>query len=146
MARALDRAARLVQLALDEWTVVVRAAILDRIQRAGAVEHADLEVLPFDQADFAWLQVLDGAHFDDLGHGLNPSAEIGFAAKANPPLVNRHASRSKTGPGLPLRCSRGSPAPTPPRARARRPEHLQRQQRALHPRRGDVDPEQLEQE
>src|SRR4051795_3249383 len=40
--RALDRAGASVELALGEGAVVVRAAVLDRIERAVAVEDADL--------------------------------------------------------------------------------------------------------
>src|SRR5918998_3997560 len=43
---AFDRAGRLIELPVDELAVVVGAAILDRQELAGAVEHADLEVLP----------------------------------------------------------------------------------------------------
>src|SRR5215204_5989342 len=49
VARALDGAALLVQLALDQLPVVVRAPVLDREERAGAVEDADLELLPLDE-------------------------------------------------------------------------------------------------
>src|SRR3954447_22106228 len=49
VARALDRALVRVQLALDELPVVVRAAVLDRVQRAVAVEYADLEVVQLDE-------------------------------------------------------------------------------------------------
>src|SRR3712207_8616275 len=45
-----DRARVLVELTLDEGAVVVRAAVLDREDLAVAVEDADLEVLPLDQA------------------------------------------------------------------------------------------------
>src|SRR5687768_2492838 len=46
--RALDRAGVLVELALDEVAVVVRATVLDRAQLAAAVDDGDLQVLPFD--------------------------------------------------------------------------------------------------
>src|SRR3954465_7615878 len=49
MARALDRALVRVELALDELPVVVRAPVLDRVQRAVAVEYADLEVVQLDE-------------------------------------------------------------------------------------------------
>src|SRR6185503_6647242 len=45
--RALDPAALLVQLAIGQRPVVVRAAVLDREELACAVEDPDLEVLPF---------------------------------------------------------------------------------------------------
>jgi hypothetical protein len=44
----------------------VRAAVLDREQLATAVEDADLEILPFDQAMVAGRELLDGA---DVDHG-----------------------------------------------------------------------------
>src|SRR5919199_3925595 len=65
---ALDRAPVLVELALDERPVVVRAAVLDREDLAVAVEDPDLEVLPLDQAHRAGRQLGDGADVDDLGH------------------------------------------------------------------------------
>src|SRR5690606_13836151 len=67
--RALDRACLLVEHAVDERPVVVRAAILDRVDGAGAVEDADLEVLPFDQAHRAGRKLSERAHGDGLGHG-----------------------------------------------------------------------------
>src|SRR5919112_3753161 len=45
VARALDPAMLLVQFALGERPVVVRAAVLDGEQLAAAVEDPDLEVL-----------------------------------------------------------------------------------------------------
>src|SRR3954451_4414496 len=50
VAGALDGAVLGVQLPLGERTIVVRAAILEREQLAVAVEDADLEVLPLDDA------------------------------------------------------------------------------------------------
>jgi hypothetical protein len=44
----------------------VRTAILDRIEGAAAVEHADFQVLPLDQASLAGLELVYGADFDDL--------------------------------------------------------------------------------
>ena len=55
-----------VDLALEQAAVVVRAAVLDRQQLAGAVEDPDLEVLPLDQAVLAGRQFLNGA---DVDHG-----------------------------------------------------------------------------
>jgi hypothetical protein len=66
-----DSAGLRVELAFDQRTVVVRAAILDRVDGAGAVEHADLEILPLDQALAAGRELAQGADFDDLGHALN---------------------------------------------------------------------------
>src|SRR3954471_12924106 len=48
VTRALDRAVVRIHLALDELPVVVRAAVLDRVHRAVAVEYADLEVVQLD--------------------------------------------------------------------------------------------------
>src|SRR5918995_6059212 len=44
-----DHAVGVVELAVDELAVVVRAAILDGEELATAVDHADLEVLPLDE-------------------------------------------------------------------------------------------------
>src|ERR1700750_2634819 len=49
VTRALDRALVRVELALDEIAVVVRAAVLDRVQPPVAVEYADLEVVQLDE-------------------------------------------------------------------------------------------------
>src|SRR5215217_3891451 len=72
VARALDGAALLVQLALDQLPVVVRAPVLDREERAGAVEDADLELLPLDEPVLARGQLLFGADVDD-GAQIRPS-------------------------------------------------------------------------
>src|SRR5436305_13828174 len=48
--RALDRAGGGVELALGERPVVVRAAVLDRVIGAVAVEDADLDPVVLDQA------------------------------------------------------------------------------------------------
>src|SRR6185295_19178869 len=53
VAGALDRAAGGVELALGERPVVVRAAVLDRVQGAVAVEDADLGAVLLDQAHLA---------------------------------------------------------------------------------------------
>src|SRR5687768_1400924 len=45
-----DRAVLVVELALDQLAVVVRATILDGEDLATAVDHADLEVLVLDEA------------------------------------------------------------------------------------------------
>src|SRR6476646_7278496 len=66
VARALDRAGGLVELALGERTVVVGAAILDRVQRPVAVEDADLAPVVLDQAHCARRQ-LGGRADGDLG-------------------------------------------------------------------------------
>src|SRR5436853_7884575 len=83
VARALDRALVRVELALYQLAVVVRAAILDRVQRAVAVEHADLEVVQLDEALLAGGKILDGA---DVVHGAHKirSWRYGFY-RARPP-------------------------------------------------------------
>src|SRR3954454_17657443 len=75
VARALDRAVLRVQLALDEFAVVVRAAVLDRVQRAVAVEYADLEVVQLDESLLAGPEILHGT---DVEHGAheNPILEV----------------------------------------------------------------------
>jgi hypothetical protein len=65
VARALDRALLLVEVALRERSVVVRAAVLDREDLALAVEHADLEVLPFDDALGTGRELFERADVDD---------------------------------------------------------------------------------
>src|SRR4029079_5617236 len=57
VARALDRAGVLVELALGERPVVVRAAVLDRVQRSVAVEDPDLAAVVLDQAHRAGRQL-----------------------------------------------------------------------------------------
>src|ERR1700750_1535157 len=53
VARALDRAGGRVELALGERPVVVRAAVLDRVEGAVAIEDADLHPVVLDQAHAA---------------------------------------------------------------------------------------------
>src|SRR5262245_21528371 len=53
VARALDRAGGRVELALGQRPVVVGAAVLDRVQRAVAVEDADLPPVVLNQAHLA---------------------------------------------------------------------------------------------
>src|SRR5215469_8373775 len=66
VAWALDRAGGRVELALGQRSVVVGAAVLDRVQRAVAVEDADLAPVVLDQAHLARLQF--GCRADgDLG-------------------------------------------------------------------------------
>src|SRR5947209_6561038 len=87
----------------------MRTAVLDRVEGPGAVDHADLQVLPLDQPYLAWLEVLDGADFDDLRHATNPSAAIGFGQGASRrPLRARRRPRPRL-----LRAAR---LPPPPRA------------------------------
>jgi len=69
VAGALDGAGALVELTLGERAVVVRAAILDRVELAATVEHADLEVLPFDDAPGAGRELGEWADVDERdGH------------------------------------------------------------------------------
>src|SRR3954466_9282517 len=49
VARALDHAVLLVELAVHQLAVVVRAAVLDGEDLATAVDDADLEVLELDE-------------------------------------------------------------------------------------------------
>src|SRR6476661_6455795 len=66
VARALDRAGCGVHRAVEKLAVVVRAAVLDRVQRAAAIEDADLEVVPRDEAMLAGWELVNGADVDDL--------------------------------------------------------------------------------
>src|ERR1700742_1607092 len=62
MTRALDGAGGGVELALGERPVVVRAAVLDRVDRAVAIENADLHPVVLDKALRARRQLGHGAH------------------------------------------------------------------------------------
>src|SRR5215207_9552732 len=64
--RALDPAAPLVQFALCQRPVVVRAAVLDGDDLASAVEDPDLEVLPLHQASCAGRKLVERADVDDV--------------------------------------------------------------------------------
>src|SRR5215211_6735095 len=64
VARALDRTGFLVELALDQVAVVVRAAVLDREDRAAAVEDADLELVPLDELALARRELVESADVD----------------------------------------------------------------------------------
>src|SRR3954453_9022132 len=77
MTRTLDGAGLRVEIAVRKRPVVVRAAVLDRVDRAAAVEHADLEILPFDQLLGAGRELGYGADVDDLGHGVRKSDSSG---------------------------------------------------------------------
>src|SRR4051794_20973350 len=66
---ALDGAVLGIQLPLGERTVVVRAAVLEREQLAVAVEDADLEVLPLDDARGTGRELRERADVDGLRHG-----------------------------------------------------------------------------
>jgi hypothetical protein len=65
--RALDRAPALVEHTLNERPVVMRAPVLDRKHSPGAVEHSNLEIVPFDQTHLAGREIDHGADFDDFG-------------------------------------------------------------------------------
>src|SRR5215204_2079450 len=86
VSRALDRAVVLVELALDQVAVVVRAAVLDREQLAGAVEDADLEILPRDHAHSAGRELVEGTDVDQFGHisdrcGRTSSLAVGVLSR-----------------------------------------------------------------
>src|SRR3954453_12798916 len=69
VAGALDGAVLGIQLPFGERTIVVRAAVLDREQLTVAVEDADLEVLPFDDARGTGRELGERADVDGLRHG-----------------------------------------------------------------------------
>src|SRR3954452_7213474 len=69
VAGALDGAVLGIQLPFGERTIVVRAAVLDREQLTVAVEDADLEVLPFDDARGTGRELRERADVDGLRHG-----------------------------------------------------------------------------
>jgi hypothetical protein len=75
VTRALDRARLLVELALHEVAVIVRAAVLDREQRAAAVEDADLEVVPFDELALARWELVEAADVDHRAQ-IRPSQSV----------------------------------------------------------------------
>src|SRR6201999_442146 len=68
VTRALDRALVRVELAVEQLAVVVRAAVLDRVQPAVAVEYADLEVLQLDETLLAGREILYWADVDKGTH------------------------------------------------------------------------------
>src|SRR3954467_3681183 len=68
VARALDGAVLRIDLALGERAVVVRAAVLDGVDLAVAVEDADLEVLPFHDARGAGRELRERADVDGFRH------------------------------------------------------------------------------
>src|SRR3954452_7214251 len=71
---ALDGAVLGIQLPLGEGTIVVRAAVLEGEELAVAVEDADLEVLPLDDARGTGRELREGADVDGLRHGGNGPA------------------------------------------------------------------------
>src|SRR5688500_17862687 len=64
--RAFDPAALLIQLAVRQGPVVVRAAVLDGEDLATTVEDPDLEVLPLHQASCAGRKLVERADVDDV--------------------------------------------------------------------------------
>src|SRR3954462_2799078 len=66
---ALDGAVLVIQLPLGERTVVVRAAVLEGEELAVAVEDADLEILPLDDARGTGRKLRERADVDGLRHG-----------------------------------------------------------------------------
>src|SRR4051812_5904941 len=77
VAGALDLARIGVEGALGERAVVVRAAVLDGVQIAVAVEDADLEILVLDQLHGAGRELGYGADVDDLWHCILKSDSRG---------------------------------------------------------------------
>src|SRR3954451_6739054 len=82
VARALDGAGGDVELALGERAVVMRAAVLDRVEGAVAVEDADLgPIRGIDQLHLSARQFARGADFDLLLRAFShfiPTPEVGF--------------------------------------------------------------------
>src|SRR3954454_8997574 len=76
MTGALDRAVLVVERALDQLAVVVRAAVLDGEDLAAAVDDADLEVLPLDEALLAGREFVNGADVDQGTQRVNPIPEV----------------------------------------------------------------------
>src|SRR3954447_24433758 len=95
---AFNGAIVLVQLALDELAVVVRAAILDGEDLASAVDHADLQVLPRDEALLARRQLFEGADVDQRTHGRqNPIPEVWILSTASLASLGAMSSRPLVG-------------------------------------------------
>src|SRR3954464_12041558 len=86
VARALDGAVVGIELPLGERTVVVRAAVLEGEQLAIAVEDADLEILPFDDARGTGRELREGANVDGLRHGGR--APVSAATKSDADGLN----------------------------------------------------------
>jgi hypothetical protein len=87
VTRALHGTRTGVELAFGERPIIMRAAILDRVQRPGAVEYADLSAIDFDQLHLAGRKPGLGADADFLaqllfcGCGcrhLKPTVAVGF--------------------------------------------------------------------
>src|SRR5581483_6694764 len=109
----------LVEQPLDQGAVIVGAAVLDRVHGAGAVEHADLQVLELDQPHLPGGELGDRADVDDLWHLLlSPSGLIGYSPKSSAhgaPELARPSDEAARRPS-----SRACRAPTRPRARGPR--------------------------
>src|SRR4051794_7206383 len=76
VTRALDHAVLLVELAVHQLAVVVRAAILDGEDLAAAVDNADFEVLVLDQTLLARRERFEGTDVDQGTHSVNPIPEV----------------------------------------------------------------------
>src|SRR5215211_3595508 len=69
VAGTLDGAVLRIELPLGQRAVVVRAAVLERVDLAVAVEDADLEVLPLHDARGTGRELRERTDVDDLsGH------------------------------------------------------------------------------
>jgi hypothetical protein len=64
VARALDGLRRRVEGTLGKRAVVVRTAVLDRVQVALGVEDADFEAVDVDDPPLARRQLVDPAYVD----------------------------------------------------------------------------------
>src|SRR3954452_13646597 len=111
VTRAFDGAVLGIQLPLGERTVVVRAAVLEGEELAVAVEDADLEVLPLDDARGTGRKLRERADVDGLRHGGKARAPA--ATKSDADGLN---CIGRTGPAP---AGAGWPRPCPSRDRAR---------------------------
>src|SRR3954451_7088782 len=110
VARTLHGALLLVELALGQRAVVVRAPVLDGQQLACAVEDADLEILPLDDPALAGRQLRDRADVDELrGHPMVGKSDQG--GLNCPPLGGRHRDRSASEAGVAGSHSAAAPRP-----------------------------------
>src|SRR3954470_15999351 len=71
----LDRAVLGIELSVHQLAVVVRAAVLDRVHLAVAVEYADLEVRQLDESLLAGREILYGTDVEQGAHE-NPILEV----------------------------------------------------------------------
>src|SRR3954449_8562293 len=72
---ALDRAVPRIEFSVHQLAVVVRAAVLDRVHLAVAVEYADLEVVQLDESLLAGREILYGTDVEQGAHE-NPILEV----------------------------------------------------------------------